>query len=195
MEGYEGFDLTRMFIGDFEWQFTLEVAFRTIFMYLFALAMIRFIGKRGLGQLSPFEFVVVIALGSATGDPMFYADIPLIHGMMVLTLIVLLQKGLVTIIERSTTAQHFVDSVPALLIENGILREEVAHREGLATEELMMQLRQNGIRNVGQVHYAWLEPNGKISVFSTDDPVRVAQSTFPSEPAHTERRRKTEMGV
>jgi uncharacterized membrane protein YcaP (DUF421 family) len=192
---YEGWDWQRMFFGDFNWMFTMEIAFRTIFMYLFALAMVRFIGKRGLGQLSPFEFVVVIALGSATGDPMFYAEIPLIHGMLVLTLIVVLQKGLVTLIERSTTAQHFVDSVPALLIENGLLREEVAHREGIATEELMMQLRQHGIRNVGEVHYAWLEPSGKISVFRGDSAVRPGQSTFPSEPAHTERRAKTSMGV
>jgi uncharacterized membrane protein YcaP (DUF421 family) len=192
---YEGWDWQRMFFGDFNWMFTAEIAFRTIFMYLFALAMIRFIGKRGLGQLSPFEFVVVIALGSATGDPMFYAEIPLIHGMLVLTLIVVLQKGLVTLIERSSTAQHFVDSVPALLIENGLLREEVAHREGIATEELMMQLRQHGVRNVGEVQYAWLEPSGKISVFRGDAAIRPAQSTFPSEPAHTERRTKTSMGV
>jgi uncharacterized membrane protein YcaP (DUF421 family) len=88
-----------------------------------------------------------------------------------------------------------VDSVPALLIENGLLREEVAHREGIATEELMMQLRQHGIRNVGEVHYAWLEPSGKISVFRGDSAVRPGQSTFPSEPAHTERRAKTSMGV
>jgi uncharacterized membrane protein YcaP (DUF421 family) len=195
MNDYQGFSLERMFLGDFSWAMTGEIAFRTVFMYLVAVALIRFIGKRGMGQITPFEFIVVIAVGSATGDSMFHTEVPLLHGVIVLALIVLLQKGLVTLTERSAAAQHFVDSVPALLIENGILREDVAHREGLASDELMMQLRQHGIRNVGQVQYAWLEPSGGISVFRSDSPVRPAQSTFPSEPAHTERRSSRDLGA
>jgi hypothetical protein len=72
MQEYQGFDLERMFIGEFSPVLLAEIAVRTVVMYVYALAVVRFIGKRGLGQVTPFEFVIVIALGSATGDPMFY---------------------------------------------------------------------------------------------------------------------------
>ena len=46
------------------------------------------LGKRGMGELSPFELVIIVALGSAVGDPMFYADVPLVHGIIVITVVV-----------------------------------------------------------------------------------------------------------
>lgn len=189
MQEYQGFDLERMFIGEFSPVLLAEIAVRTVVMYVYALAVVRFIGKRGLGQVTPFEFVIVIALGSATGDPMFYPEVPLVHGMMVLTMVVFLQKGLTFLGGRNTQVQHFVDSVPALLIENGVVREDVVRAEGFAVDELMMRLRKSGVRNVGQVEYAWLEPSGELSVFAVDSPTRVARSTFPRESAH---RKKSE---
>jgi uncharacterized membrane protein YcaP (DUF421 family) len=194
MEEYDGFDLERMFIGDLSGIVMLEIGFRTAVMYLFAMAVVRFIGKRGLGQITPFEFIVVIALGSATGDPMLSPEIPLVQGMIVLTMVVVLQRLLVWASGRSEAVEHFIDSVPALLIENGQLREDVVRREGFATDELMMQLRQAGIRNVGQVQYAWLEPSGQISVFASESPGRPAQSTFPTVVAKSEMRPADHLG-
>jgi len=188
MQEYQGFDLERMFIGEFSPVLLLEITLRTAIMYAFALGVVRFIGKRGLGQVTPFEFVIVIALGSATGDPMFYPEVPLVHGMMVLTMVVALQKGLVFLSSRSKQVQHFVDSVPALLIENGAMRDDVLRAEGFAVDELMIQLRKSGVRNVGQVQYAWLEPSGEVSVFAGDAPTRVARSTFPDKASHSEPR-------
>ena len=107
------FDLHRMFLGDdFSMLLLGEVVFRTAFMYISALVLVRFIGKRGLGQLSPFEYLVVIAMGSAAGDPMFYPDVPLINAVVVLAAIVLLQRGLVSASDRSVAVNHFVESVP-----------------------------------------------------------------------------------
>ena len=67
------FDPIRMLVGDFAWEFTLEIVLRTVIMYTYTLAIVRVLGKRGLGHLSPFELVIIVALGSSVGDPMFYA--------------------------------------------------------------------------------------------------------------------------
>ena len=120
-QSYEAFDLQRMFIGDFSVLLLLEIAVRTAIMYLYALGLVRFIGKRGIGQLTPFEYVIVIALGSATGDPMFYPEVPLVHGMVVLAIIVALQKLLIATSERNERVERFVSSTPSLLIEGGVL--------------------------------------------------------------------------
>jgi uncharacterized membrane protein YcaP (DUF421 family) len=54
-------------------------------MYLYALLLVRLLGKRGMGQLAPFDFVIIIALGSAVGYPMFYPDVPVLHAMAAIT--------------------------------------------------------------------------------------------------------------
>jgi len=183
------FDLNRMFLGDEVSLLLLaEIAFRTAFMYVAALLLVRFIGKRGLGQLSPFEFLVVIAMGSAAGDPMFYPDVPLIHGVLVLAVIVSLQKLLVDITSRNDRIEHFIESVPALLIQDGVILKDELHREEIARDELMMKLREQGIANVGEVHLAYLEPSGRLSVFLKEDHprTRTGESTLPKLDLNTE---------
>jgi uncharacterized membrane protein YcaP (DUF421 family) len=179
---FQPFDLSRMFLGDnMSLLLLLEIAFRTAFMYVAALLLVRFIGKRGLGQLSPFEFLVVIAMGSAAGDPMFYPDVPLVHGVVVLAAIVALQKALIDVVARNDKLEHFIESVPALLIRDGAILEDILQREGLAREELMMKLREQGIANVAEVHLAYLEPSGRLSVFLQDATPRTkaGESTLP----------------
>lgn len=166
---YEPFDLQRMFLGDeMSMLFLVEILFRTAIMYLSALLLVRFIGKRGLGQLSPFEFLVVIAMGSAAGDPMFYPDVPLLHGIVVLAGIVVLQKILIEFAARNNRAEHFIESIPALLIKDGLILDEELKKEGIARDELMMQLREHGIANVAEVKLAYLEPSGHLSIFRQD---------------------------
>ena len=77
------FDLHRIIVGDLPPMFYGEIILRTTVLFVFALILIRTMGKRSLGQLSTFDFVIIIALGSAVGDPMFYDDVPLLYGMLV----------------------------------------------------------------------------------------------------------------
>ena len=78
-EELAAFDLQRMFMGEGSPLFLLEVVFRTCFMFVYTLLLVRMTGKRGIGDLSPFELLLVVALGSSVGDPMFYPEGPLFH--------------------------------------------------------------------------------------------------------------------
>src|SRR3982751_6355612 len=89
------FDLGRILLGNRPWVFLVEIFLRTVVMYAYVLFVVRLLGKRGMGQLAPFDFVIIIALGSATGDPMFYPDVPLLHAIVAITAIVLFTRGLV----------------------------------------------------------------------------------------------------
>lgn len=164
-EDVSPFDLERMFIGDTDLLFILEVAFRTTLIYLFALLLIRLLGKRGQGQLSPFELVIIIALGSAVGDPMFYPSVPIVHSCLVIALVVVFTRGLSILAERNETVEAFVESRPACLVIDGRIAESSMHAENLALDELFMMLREDGIEQLGQVRRAYLEPSGSISVY------------------------------
>lgn len=159
------FDLKRIFLGDLDPVFALEVAFRTGFMFVFTVTLVRLLGKRGIGQLSPFEFVIIIALGSAVGDPMFYPDVPLFHAMVVVTVIVLLQRALVGLTDRSEKMERYIESEPRLLVHEGVLDMDALKRERFARDELFTALREEGVEQLGQVKRAYLEPSGHVSVW------------------------------
>lgn len=101
MADYE-FDLVRIFFGDKPPLFLLEVAFRTLVIFSYTLLLLRWMGKRGMGQLTPFEFATIVALGSAVGDAMFYEDVPLLHTMLVIAIIIGLQHFLSYITETNS---------------------------------------------------------------------------------------------
>ncbi len=159
------FDLHRMFIGDLPWTFTLEVIVRTVIMYVFTLLMIRLLSRRAIGQLSLIEFALVIALGSAVGDPMFYPDVPLFHGFAVITTIVALNRGINWLMTRNEAVEQIVEGVPATLVEDGKINVPNLRRFGLSQDELFEFLRGQGVENLGTIREAYFEQNGQISVF------------------------------
>ncbi len=81
------FDLARMFLGDAPPLFFLEILVRTLLIYGYTIVLIRWIGGRGVAQLSMVELLLVITLGSAVGDVTFYPDVPLLHAMAVITIV------------------------------------------------------------------------------------------------------------
>jgi uncharacterized membrane protein YcaP (DUF421 family) len=180
MEPYT-FDLQRIFLGDVPIAFALEIVFRTAFLFMFTLVMLRFVGQRGIGQLSLFEFAIIIALGSAVGDPMFYPDVPLLHGMIVITVIIVLQRILILLTIRNDPVQKFVEGSPCRLVADGRVDLEGKNRAKLSSEEIFMELRRSGAEQLGQIKRAYLEADGKVSVFlfSTDE----VKSGLPLLPA------------
>jgi uncharacterized membrane protein YcaP (DUF421 family) len=174
----DAFDLQRMFIGDGDAWLLLEVAFRTIFLYTYAIIIVRLLGKRGLSNLSPFEYVVVFAAGTATGEPMLYPEVPLVYGMIVLTTIVLAHRILARLTRDSRELERLLEGMPKLVVKDGAPLEDALEAEQLSRDELLMELRMQGIENVGQVRYAFLEPSGQLSVFKYESAPRSGISTL-----------------
>ena len=174
-------EFDRIFLGDLTVELVLEIVLRTAVMYLYTLALVRVLGKRGLGQLSPFELVIIVALGSAVGDPMFYADVPLAHGIIVITAVVALERVLVKLTERNKGVERLIESIPVLLVRDGVLLAEALDQEDLSKNEVFMGLRQQGVEFLGEVRRAYLEPSGQISVFKEKTPVTMGISVLPVE--------------
>ena len=158
------FDLHRIFLGDLPGAFYLEIVLRTAVMFMFALILIRTLGKRSLGQLSIFDFVIIIALGSAVGDPMFYEDVPLLYGMVVVAVVVALERVLALLTSRRARVERMVDSSPTVLVRDGIVDYEALRHELMSVSELFQALRANGVEQLDDVALAVLEPSGHISL-------------------------------
>lgn len=164
-EKIQPLDWQRMFIGDTDPLFLLEIAIRTGIIFLWLLFLLRITGKRGLAQLSPIELAIVIGLGSAAGDPMFYPEVPLLHAMLVLALVVGLQRLLAHLIIHNEAVETFVEGIPVELVRDGVIVPGRLDHARLSREDLFEKLRAQQVRQLGQVQRAYFEQDGQLSVF------------------------------
>ena len=80
-------DWHTIFINDLDSSYALEITLRTVLMFLFVLLLLRLSGKKGVRQLTIFEVAIIIALGSAAGDPMFNKEMAILPSLLVFALI------------------------------------------------------------------------------------------------------------
>ncbi|TCD08393.1 DUF421 domain-containing protein [Pedobacter frigidisoli] len=160
---------TEFFIGKEDWEFLLEIALRTFAMYVIILTGLRLLGKRGVKQLSIFELVVIISLGSAAGDPMFYKEVGLAVPVIIFAVIVLSYRLTTYLTAKSQTVDDIIEGKCAYLIEDGEFSVDNFSKETLAHDEFFSELRQYSISHLGQVKTAILETSGSISVYYFED--------------------------
>lgn len=162
-------DLKSLLVGDEKWNFLLEATLRSVVMFIVIIMSLRLLGKRGVKQLSVFELGVIIGLGSAAGDPMFYKDVGVLSGIVVFLIVMSLYKFITFLINRSDKFETFLEGKPTIVIEDGQIMVKNYKREPIARDEMYAQLRLNSISHLGQIQLAIIETNGEISVFFYED--------------------------
>jgi len=163
-------DWKRMFFGDEPPLYLLEILVRTLIIYVYTLGLLRWLGSRTIGQLSTVEFLLVIALGSAVGDAMFYPDVPLIHALFVVTIVVLANKSLDMLIARFKTAERVIDGAPEEAIRDGVFCNPFLKSTSFGPSEIFQQLRERGIEHMGQIAHGYIEADGALTIFLAREP-------------------------
>lgn len=158
-------DWKMLLLGSEEWNFLAETAFRTVIMFIVILLSLRLLGKRGIKQLSVFELGVIIGLGSAAGDPMFYKDVGLIPGIIVFIMVISLYRLITFLINKSRRFELFVEGKPRAIVKDGRFLVENFKRELTSLDEFFSQLRVRSVSHLGQVREAFIETNGEVSVY------------------------------
>jgi uncharacterized membrane protein YcaP (DUF421 family) len=167
----QSIDWHKMFLGDAEIGFLLEITIRTGIIYAYTLILIRWIGGRGIAQMSVVEFLLIIALGSPVGDAMFYADVPLIHAMLAIALVIIINKLIDIGMWSSPRVRRVFSGRTVAVVEHGRINLDALRDLKVSREELFEGLRDRGIRNLGRIEYAFLEAGGVFSVFRQKGPV------------------------
>lgn len=162
-------DWTEILLGAEDWSFLPEVLVRTVIMFLIIIIGLRFLGKRGVKQLSVFELVVIIGLGSAAGDPMFYKEVGIIFSLLVFVVVIALYAILTFFLAKSDRFEDLVEGKPACLIEEGVFVLDKFKKENLGSDEFFAELRLRGVSHLGQVETAIVETSGGLSVFFFED--------------------------
>lgn len=175
-------DWHRIFFSDHPYTFFIEILIRTPLMFLAVVILLRLTGKRGVQQLSIFEMVMIITLGSAAGDSMFYEDVGLFHALAVFLIILLAYRFIITLISRSEKAEKLLEGEPIYLLRDGKMCLNEIKGDEMGADEFFGELRGHNIEHLGQLRYVILEDTGKLSVFYfPEEEVRPGLPILPDE--------------
>jgi uncharacterized membrane protein YcaP (DUF421 family) len=180
-----GFSLKELLMGSEEWSFLPETVVRSLIMFSIILTGLTILGKRGVKQLSVFELVVIIGLGSAAGDPMFYKDVGLLPAVIVFIIVIGLYALVTHLVGKNKKFENLIEGKPDLLINEGTFAIENFKKEALGQDEFFAELRLQGVSHLGQVQTAIIETNGGVSLFFyPDEDVKYGLPIMPDSLNH-----------
>ncbi len=142
----------------------VEKVVRSVVVYVFLLAAFRLVGKRQLGQMTPFDLVVLLVISNVVQNALIGNDNSLGGGLIGATTILALNAGVAWLTFRSKPVRRVVEHVPTILVRHGRILQENLARERLSLSEFHAALRREGIVTVRGLRYVLLEQDGHLSV-------------------------------
>ena len=142
-----------------------NVMFRTLFFYFFITLAYRIMGKREVGQLGIIDLIVSILIAELVAISIENINDSIILTIAPICLLVVLELLLAYLSIKSRTFRTIFGGKPSLIIVNGKINYHEMVKQRYSMDDLLLSLRQKEIRNVEDVEYAFLEPNGKLSIF------------------------------
>ena len=141
-----------------------EKILRSVVVYLFLLVAFRLTGKRQVGQLTPFDLVLLLLISNVVQNAVIGNDNSLGGGLLGAIAILALNRVVVEVTYRSKRLRRVLEATPTILVHNGKVLHANLARERVTMDDLLSALRRNGVADISHVRVAVLEENGGISV-------------------------------
>jgi uncharacterized membrane protein YcaP (DUF421 family) len=152
-----------------DWLALGQYLIKPVAIYIAALIIVRFMGKRALGQLSLFDLVIMAGIGDVIVVVGLEQRVPFEKGLIILGLIGGLELFLSVLSYRSHFFAQLFEGKPTLLIKDGALLEKNLAKEHISLADLRQELRKLGVAKISQVSQAIFEACGKFSVILKED--------------------------
>jgi uncharacterized membrane protein YcaP (DUF421 family) len=165
------------------WEISLphwwEFVIRALVVYLFLLVLLRLTGKRQVGQLAPFDLVLLLVLSNAVQNSMNGGDNSITGGMILAVTLVGMNYGVGWLTYRSKRLEGLIEGRPVILIHDGRIDHDAMRQVQMTKHELEAALRADGCAGPEQVRFAVLENNGHVTVIPTREHAKAAGSKAP----------------
>ena len=139
---------------------------KSIILYVLVLIVMRFMGKREIGQLEPFELTISISIADLASTPMANPGIPIHYGIIPIFALLVMHFLISFFNMKSFKFREFLSGKPSILINRGKIDEQVLIKENFTINELQERLRGNNIFDLADVEYAILETSGQLTVIT-----------------------------
>lgn len=141
---------------------------RTVILYILVICVMRLMGKRQVGELQPYEFVITIMISDLASLPMQDTRLPLLLGVIPILTLLLMKMILSQIQLKSQVARRVIDGEPSILIYKSKINYKALKNQQINIDELLEEIRLSGYFDLEDIQYAILETNGHISILPRD---------------------------
>lgn len=183
MEPTSPLEWARLFLGVQPPLYLLEIALRVALVYVAGVVVLSFADKRSRKQLTSFDLMILIALGSVVGDVMFYPEVPIVYALVVLVAVLLLNRLTARLQAKFPAVKEFIAGRATEVVRDGEVLPDGLRHESISVDELFSMLRVHEISNTGQVRSATIEFSGDLGVVRfPPGEEREGRSTVQAEP-------------
>ncbi len=145
----------------------LSITIKTLLLYFFIVIVYRVMGKKEVGKLSIIDLIVSILIAELAAISIEEADRSILTSIVPIVVLVVIQISISFISLKSVKLRKLIDGNPIVIIKDGKLNFKDMTKLRYTIDDLIAQLREQGIKSIEEVNYAVLENNGKLSVFET----------------------------
>lgn len=151
------------------------LALRTILLYILLLVVFRLMGKREVGELSIIDLAIFVLMAEVAALALDGVEMPFLKAILPIVVLFTIQIVNSFLILKNKKLRDFIEGGPTMIVKDGWILENEMKKQRYNLDDLLQQLREQGVGSVREVAYAFLEPSGKLSVFKKDD----LQMVFP----------------
>ncbi len=140
------------------------VFFRSIFIFVILLIVIRLMGKRQIGEMQPFELTITLIIADLATIPMSDTSIPLLYGVVSIFTLFILHQVISLIERKSRFLSGIISGTPTIVINSKGVNFREIERQNLSIDDLLESIRGAGYSSFDEIAFAIFETNGKLSV-------------------------------
>ena len=158
----------------------MESVLRALFIYSVLMVLFRLTGKRSLGQITTFDFVLLLIISEAIQNGMVGTSYSITNALVLVVTLVTVDVALSLVKRRSRRLEQFLDGTPIVIVENGHPLRDRMDKERVDESDVLSAARQEGLERMSQIKYAVLERNGQISIIPREDATSAPASERPA---------------
>ena len=148
----------------------MDPVLRALVIYGFMLIVFRILGKRTLGQLTPFDLVLLLVVGESASQALMGDDFSMTTAILLILTLIGVDHALALLKERSPKLERWLDGTPLIIVEHGRVLARRMKRAGLDEGDVLMAAREtHGLERLDQIKYAVQERNGNISIIPMEE--------------------------
>lgn len=145
----------------------MDAVLRAGAIYLALMVLFRITGRRALGELTSFDFVLLLVIGEATQQALLGDDFSVTNAVLVIVTLLSIDIGFSLLKRRSKRIGKLIDGGPTIIVENGMFLRRRMYEARVEEDDIMQAARlAQGLESVDQIKFAIIERNGKISIIS-----------------------------
>lgn len=147
----------------------LVVVARSFIIFVFLILVMRLMGKRTIGELQPYEFVITLAVADLVCTPMQDISVPLAYGLIPLFTVFVVHYLITLLTTNHIKFRKKLNGTPLVIIDEDGINSECLKKLNMNVDDLMSLVRQQGFFSLEQVSFAIIETNGKLSIMENTE--------------------------